>query len=56
MADFFKTDGLYRQNKFNKTLELFTKNKTGAMRTTSVGGKKFEIFTLLRPSFVIADV
>ena len=39
MADL--TESLCRQNKFYETLELFTKKKTGAMRTTSVGGKKF---------------
>ena len=45
MADLTEagTEGLHRQNKFIKTLELFTKKKTGAIRTTSVGGDKFHL-------------
>ena len=44
-------DSRYKQRAntdIDKTLEFFTRKKTGEMRATSVGG---EILTLLRPSF-----
>ena len=45
-----------RQNKIKSTLEFFTKKKTGAMRTTSVDGKKFSPCRGLAFFFGLADI